>query len=231
MADDKPSRRLIFPRWANLLLPLLVVTAVGAPAYLGLLVPFALSPTTLNVGYQPTQPVPYSHELHVNQLGMDCRYCHTTVDQAAFAAIPPTQTCMNCHHAIRKDSPRLQPVRESFQTGKPIAWVKVHDLPDYVYFNHSVHVNSGVSCVECHGRVDRMDERGVHTVQNMSMSWCLDCHRNPEPRLRPRNEVFNLAWTPANGQTQAQFARDQDLLKKYNIPSTRNLTDCSTCHR
>jgi len=214
-----------------LLLPLVVVTAVGGPAYLGLLVPFALSPTTLNVGYQPAQPVPYSHELHVNQLGMDCRYCHNTVDQAAFAAIPPTQTCMNCHHAIRKDSEKLQRVRESFQTGKPVAWVKVHDLPDYVYFNHSVHVNSGVSCVECHGRVDRMNEQGVHTVRNMSMSWCLDCHRDPEPRLRPRSEVFNLGWTPANGQTQAQFARDQDLLKKHNIPPTRKLTDCSTCHR
>ena len=231
MADSAPSHHFVFPRWATLLLPLIVIVAVGVPVYLGLLIPFGLSPTTLNVGYQPRQPVPYSHELHVNQLGMDCRYCHTTVDRSAFAAIPPTQTCMNCHHAIRKNSAKLKPVRDSYRTGKPIAWVKVNDLPDYVYFNHSVHVNAGVSCVECHGRVDRMDETGVRTVQNMSMSWCLSCHRNPGPHLRPRKEVFNLAWAPLNGQTQAQFSHDQKLMKKYDIPSTRSLTDCSTCHR
>jgi hypothetical protein len=235
MADQDQSnnqgRRFLFPRWSNLLLPALVVGAIGGPAYLGLLVPLALSPTTLNVGYRPEQPVDYSHQLHVSELGIDCRYCHSTVEEAAFAAIPPTSTCMNCHQAIRSDSAKLLPVRESYETGEPIPWVKVHDLPDYAYFNHSVHVKAGVSCVECHGRVDKMDEQGVYTVENLSMSWCLECHRNPEPHLRPREFVTQLDWTPPGGMSQLEFARQENLMEKHDIPSRERLTDCSTCHR
>ncbi len=136
-----------------------------------------------DVGYAPEQPVPYSHALHAGQLGIDCRYCHNTVETAAHAAVPPTQTCMNCHAAIRKESEKLIPVRASYATGMPIPWVRVHDLPDYVYFNHSAHVRRGVGCVSCHGRVDTMEV--VYQAEPLSMGWCLDCHRNPERHLRP----------------------------------------------
>lgn len=282
VADKDPSQKhFVFPKWANLLLPLIVINAVGAPLYLHVLVPLAASPTTLNVGYQPNQPVPYSHDVHVGQLGMDCRYCHSSVENADFAAIPPTESCMNCHHAIHKGSDKLLPVFRSYypyldaktgkptpdkalgdgtpnpinpDAGKPVLWVKVHDLPDYAYFNHSVHLAGGVSCVECHGRVDRMGEDGVYTVENLSMSWCLECHRNTERVLRPRDEVFNLAWGDELSQEQVdalnalqieglQLAVGDRLSPAqrkligeahqgvYHVPSARNLTDCSTCHR
>ena len=257
MADATPSRQPVFPKWSNLLLPALVVAALGTPAYLGILGPLLLSPTTVNVGYQPVQPVEYSHDLHAGQLGIDCRYCHTSVESSGFAAIPPTSTCMNCHHAIRTDSPKVAPILASYESGKPIEWVKVHDLPDYAYFNHSVHVNAGVSCVECHGRVDRMDAKGVSTVENLSMSWCLECHRNPEANLRPRSEVTNLAWGVKLTSKDIDLIADIDgvdvdrigleagkpltesqkkkigaiLAKQHHIKSARQLTDCSTCHR
>jgi len=240
MAADKQAGHFVFPKWSNLLLPALIVAAVGAPPYLGILVPLVGSPTTLNVGYQPEQPVPYSHELHSGQLGIDCRYCHTTVEDAAHAAIPPTETCMNCHHAILKNSDKLKLVRESYaagdgsggeRAGMPIPWVKVHDLADYSYFDHAPHVNAGVSCVECHGRVDRMGEEGVWQVENLSMSWCIECHRNPEPHLRPRDEVTNLVWAPTEHESQAAYARHEELLKLRDIPAHQVLTDCSTCHR
>ncbi len=231
MASDNGSSRehFVFPKWANLLLPLIIIGAVGTMPYMHALVPLVASPTTLNVGYQPVQPVPYSHELHVDELGIDCRYCHTSVESAAFAAIPPTATCMNCHHAIQNDSEKIAPIIESYETGKPIEWVKVHDLPDYVYFNHAVHVSgAGVSCVECHGRVDKMGEAGVHTVENLSMSWCIECHRNAAPNLRPRDLVYDLAWQrPADADSDY----GKKLAELHNVPSSRNLTDCSTCHR
>ena len=148
---------MTFPKWSNkLALGLLVLLATG-PVYLGLLLAYGANPTTLNVGYAPTQPVPYSHALHVGKLGMDCRYCHNTVEKSGMAALPPTETCMNCHTAILPNSAKLAPVRESYTSGMPIPWVKVHDIADYVYFNHSAHVNAGVGCVECHGRVDQME--------------------------------------------------------------------------
>jgi hypothetical protein len=170
----------------------------------------------------PEQPVPYSHALHVGQLGMDCRYCHTTVETAAFAALPPTQTCMNCHLQIRAESPKLLAVRESHASGLPVRWVKVHDLPDYVYFDHSAHVARGVGCVECHGRVDRMEV--VSQVEPMSMAWCLDCHRDPDRHLRPVEFVTRLDWVPPGDPAVLGRA----LREENNInPST----DCSTCHR
>jgi len=173
------------------------------------------------VGYQPKQPLPYSHAVHAGKLGIDCRYCHTTVETAAAAALPPTQTCMNCHATILADSEKLLPVRESYATGMPVEWIRVHDLPDYVYFNHSAHVRRGVGCVSCHGRVDRMEE--VYQAETLSMGWCLACHRAPEQHLRPVELVTAMSW-----QTEDPLKTGAELRQKYNIhPST----DCSTCHR
>ncbi len=204
-----------------------VPLALGGGMYTAVLAVYALNPVTTDVGYAPVQPVEYSHALHAGDLGIDCRYCHTSVENAGFAAIPPTQTCMNCHSHIFTDSEKLEVVFASQETGLPIEWVKVHDLPDYAYFNHAAHINKGVSCVECHGRVDKMEI--VAQVETLSMGWCLDCHRNPGPRLRPPEQVTNLDWHPPVGEErQAQIA---ELLERYEIKSPRQLTDCSTCHR
>ena len=146
----------------------------------------------MSVGYAPTQPVPYSHALHAGKLGIDCRYCHNTVEKTAFASLPATQTCMNCHTKIRTDSEFLKPVRDSWATGEPIKWIKIHNLANYVYFNHSAHVSHGVGCVECHGRIDRMDI--VFQAAPLSMGWCLDCHRAPESHLRPKDQITNMDW-------------------------------------
>lgn len=212
----------VFPRWANNTKKLAGLLAGVAPLYVVGLFWYGASPWTMNVGYQPEQPVPYSHALHAGELGIDCRYCHNTVESAAFAAVPPTETCMNCHKSVWTKSPRLLPVRESAATGQPVEWVKVHDLPDYVYFNHSAHVSRGVGCVSCHGRVDQMVE--VSQMEPLSMGWCLDCHRAPEKNLRPPEEVTNMAWT-APGDPVAYGRR---LREKYNLNPP---TDCSTCHR
>jgi hypothetical protein len=170
------------------------------------------------------QPVPFSHKHHVSGLGIDCRYCHTAVEQSAFAGIPSTSTCMNCHSQIWTNSPMLEPVRESYRTGQPLRWNRVHNLAEFVYFNHGIHVNKGVGCATCHGPVDQMPL--VSQENSLLMEWCLDCHRNPEQYLRPREEVFNMAWTaPAN---QSEFG--MELVRKYNI-RTEQLTDCSVCHR
>ena len=239
MAERQHTNRYIFPRWANYLLPLLVIVTIGGAPYVTVLVNYGLSAKTLNVGYEPSQPVPYSHELHVGQLGIDCRYCHTTVFDEAFAAIPPTSTCINCHsnqmgvNGVKKKSPKLVDVYESYATGLPVEWVKVHNLPDYVYFNHAAHVNKGVSCVSCHGRVDKMPV--VRTVEPLSMGWCLECHRSPEKHLRPVEEVTNLGWKPSMlaGETQeeAQLRVGTELKAKYEIHNKAYMTSCSTCHR
>ncbi len=211
-----------FPKWTNSLRPALAVGLVGIPLYLILLVGYGTSAKTTAVGYMPTQPVPYSHALHAGLLGMDCRYCHTTVEEAAHAAVPPTQTCMNCHQKIRAQSPKLLPVRESFATGFPIGWIRVHDLPDFVYFNHSAHVRRGIGCVSCHGRVDKMEV--VSQEQPLTMGWCLNCHRHPEQFLRPVEFVTKLDWVP----NEDQLTMGRRLKEQYNInPST----DCWTCHR
>jgi len=195
--DAKPSgsrRAPLFPAWTDHLLKLLGTGAAFSGVYVVVLATFGISPWAIDVGYMPEQPLPYSHTIHAGQLGLDCRYCHNTVEHAGFAAIPPTQTCMNCHDKIRpNDARNLGPVLASYQSGEPIEWIKVHNLPDYVYFNHSAHVTRGVSCVSCHGRVDRMDE--VYQAMPLSMAWCLDCHRDPAPNIRPvdRGEVELLA--------------------------------------
>ena len=169
-----------------------------------------------------TQPVQFSHAHHAGGLGIDCRYCHTTAEVSSFAGIPPTKTCMNCHSQIWADSPYLAIVRESWKNNEPIEWTRVHDLPDFVYFNHSIHVAKGVGCATCHGRVDQMPL--MWNVKSLQMEWCLECHREPERFVRPREEVFNMNWQPPADQ----LALGRELVRKYQI---RKLTDCSICHR
>ncbi|MGH7963771.1 MAG: cytochrome c3 family protein [Candidatus Binatia bacterium] len=171
------------------------------------------------------QPVQFSHEHHVSGLGIDCRYCHTSVEESSFAGIPPTKTCMNCHSQIWADSPYLEPVRESWRTGNPIVWTRVHNLADFVYFNHSIHVQKGIGCVTCHGQVDRMPL--MSQEHSLQMEWCLECHREPERFVRPREHVFRMDWQPSVDQTI--FGRE--LVKEYRIRSAAELTSCSTCHR
>ncbi|MGD0091945.1 MAG: cytochrome c3 family protein [Planctomycetota bacterium] len=222
MMDDKSAGTFVFPKWTNTIRPAVAALMAVAPMYLVLLVWYGASPRTLAVGYAPVQPVPYSHALHAGKLGLDCRYCHSTVERAAFAALPPTQTCMNCHLHILPDSPRLAAVRVSYETGLPLKWIKVHDLPQYVYFNHAAHLNGGVSCVSCHGRIDRMEV--VSQTEPLSMGWCLECHRQPEQHLRPKEFVTKLGWVSSEDPAQLG-AR----LRKENNINPR--TDCSTCHR
>jgi hypothetical protein len=214
----------IFPRWSNFL-PLKVVIC-GAVLAAGLTagITYYFTPKYTKVGYRPVQPVPFSHEIHANQLGMDCRYCHSFVEVAAHSNVPNTQVCMNCHSQVQKENPKLQPVRDSWKSGQPIPWVQIHKTPDYAYFNHSVHVNRGVSCFSCHGQVNHMTE--VSHAKPHSMAWCLDCHRAPENALRPPEQVFNLDWTPAAGQTQKEIGLE--LKKKWNVNPPLS---CSGCHR
>ena len=171
------------------------------------------------------QPIQFSHAHHAGGMGIDCRYCHTSVETSAFAGIPPTKTCMNCHSQLWNTAPILEPVRASFRDDKPLSWVRVHDLPDFVYFNHGIHVNKGVGCATCHGQVDKMPL--VYQNATLMMNWCLDCHRNPEKYVRPRDQVFNMNWE--------RPADDPDLgarlVKEYKIGTVEQLTSCSTCHR
>ena len=172
-----------------------------------------------------TQPVQFSHAHHVGGMGFDCRYCHTSVEDSSFAGIPPTKTCMNCHAQLFVDSPYLEPVRASFRTGRPLSWVRVNDLPDFVYFNHGIHVAKGVGCATCHGPVDRMPL--MYKAETLQMEWCLGCHRQPERYLRPREEVFNMNYEPPADQ----IALGRRLVQAYKVPSVAQLTSCSTCHR
>jgi hypothetical protein len=175
-------------------------------------------------GVARDQPVPFSHRHHAGELGIDCRYCHAFVERSAIAGIPPTKTCMNCHSQIWVDSPMLEPVRASFRTDKSIEWIKVHDLPDFVYFNHSIHVRQGIGCVSCHGRVDRMNV--MWQESSLQMEWCLNCHRHPEQYVRPRDQVFNMDWQPPTDQ----LTLGRQLVKAYKI-QVQQLTNCSICHR
>ncbi|QDU76721.1 hypothetical protein Pan97_37760 [Bremerella volcania] len=233
--------RFLFPRWVNKFVPLMFGVVLVGAAYGGSVLFVTTSPEILNRGYRPEQPVPFSHKLHAGRLKMDCRYCHNTVEKASHAAVPPTETCGNCHSgadssgatkyaAVHATSVALEPVRESLATGESIDWTRVHNLPDFVYFNHSAHVTQGVSCVECHGRVDKMDV--VQVVEPISMSWCLECHRDPDTHIRPADEVTNLAWgTEAGGNAMSDEEKrllGKQLREELNInPST----NCSTCHR
>ncbi len=178
----------------------------------------------LNLDVPLDQPVQFSHKHHVKEDGIDCRYCHTSVEKSSFAGIPPTDTCMTCHSQIWTNSPLLAPVRESFRTGRSLVWRRVHDLPDFVYFNHSIHINKGISCVSCHGRVDTMPI--TRKVQTLSMRWCLDCHRNPQKNIRPRDKVFDLGWTP----TENQQEMGERLVVEYHVMNRFQMSNCSTCH-
>ncbi len=171
------------------------------------------------------QPVPFSHKHHVADAGIDCRYCHTSVEDSAFAGIPPTRTCMNCHSLLFANSPFLEPVRASYRTGAPIEWNRVHKLADYVYFDHSIHIAKGVGCATCHGQVDQMPL--VRQVATLQMEWCIDCHRQPEKYLRPKDQVFNMAYQAPPDQ----IALGLKLKQEYHIRSAQELTSCSTCHR
>ena len=168
------------------------------------------------------QPIQFSHERHVAGNGIDCRYCHTSVEESSFAGIPPTKTCMNCHSEIFSGSPYLEPVRQIFRSDRSIEWTRVHDLPDFVYFNHSIHVNKGVGCTTCHGQVDRMPL--IWQEKSLQMEWCIDCHRNPEQYVRPRSAVFSVDYTAPSNQLEL----GRQLVAQYNI---QKLTSCSTCHR
>jgi len=214
----------IFPRWSNLLPLKLVVCAAALGAVLTAGCWYYFTPKYTKVGYMPVQPVPFSHDIHVSQLGLDCRYCHSFVEVAAKSNIPNTQTCMNCHTHVQKENPKLQAVHKSWETGNPVEWVQIHKTPDYVYFDHSVHVNRGVSCKSCHGPVNNMAV--VYHNQPMSMAWCLECHRHPENHLRPLNEVFNLDWVPPTGKTQKEIGLQ--LKKEWNVNPPDN---CAACHR
>ncbi len=220
----------IFPKWTNRLPRNIVIAAVllGAGVVAG--ATYYLTPRYARVGYQPQQPVAFPHTVHVTQLGLDCRYCHNAVEKSWYSNIPATSTCMNCHSQVLKDDPRLAVVRDSFASGKPIPWIQIHKMPDYVYFNHSVHVNRGVSCVECHGRIDQMDE--VYHAKPLSMSYCLDCHRNPAKRLRPLEHITELGWEPTASTPREvddkKLAQGKDIMEHWKVQS---LQTCSTCHR
>lgn len=201
----------------------LMATAVTAGVW------YYFTPKYFRVGYQPVQPVAFSHKTHAGQLGIDCRYCHSDVEKSWFSNIPSASTCMNCHSQVLKDDPRLALVRESAATGKPIPWVQIHRVPDFVYFNHAVHVTRGISCVECHGRIDQMDE--VYHAQPLSMSFCLDCHRNPGSKIRPLDKVTDLAWKWSDDPLEAakaQKAHGDMMIKNMKVES---LDNCSACHR
>ena len=176
--------------------------------------------TGAHVAY--VQPVPFSHKHHVAELGIDCRYCHPSVEDSAFAGMPSTKTCMNCHQEIWAGSPVLEPVRHSYRTGESIAWQRVHNLPGFVYFDHSIHVRKGIGCVSCHGRVDEMPL--LYQDKTLLMEWCLECHRNPAEYIRPRREVFSMTWKPSDNPEKLAA----NLIKEYGV---RSLTSCSTCHR
>jgi hypothetical protein len=187
----------------------------------------AINRSSWNTGafVEREQPVQFSHKHHSGDDGIDCRYCHTSVETSASAGMPPTQTCMNCHTQIWADSPYLEPVRESYRTGKPIEWTRVHDLPDFVYFNHSIHVNKGVGCSTCHGNVSQMPL--MYQASSLQMEWCLSCHRQPEKFVREKKDIFKMDWEPPANQAEI----GQQLVKQNKIQDSYVLTSCSTCHR
>jgi hypothetical protein len=215
----------IFRRSTNTLAKFSIVGGgLLAGGLLALAMVIARSPWVNDVGAAKEQVVPFSHKHHVSGLGIDCRYCHISVEQTAFAGIPAVKTCMTCHSQIWTEAPILEPIRESWRTDKAIEWIRIHDLPDFVYFNHSIHVKKGVGCVTCHGRVDQMPL--MWKVNSLDMQWCLECHRQPEKFIRPREYVFRMDWQPPGDQ----LALGESLIKEYHIDKSK-MTNCSICHR
>jgi hypothetical protein len=219
----------IFPRWTNRLPLYFIVGGLLAGTAVVAGVWYYFTPKYTRVGYQPIQPVAFSHTIHVDQMGMDCRYCHHNVERSWFSNLPSSAVCMNCHNQVLLDSPKLALVRDSAATGKPIPWVQIHKTPDYVYFNHSVHVNRGVSCVECHGQINQMDE-AAH-AKPLSMAFCLDCHRNPAARLRPPDKITDLNWKWSDDPKIAADLQKQNGEKFVHDWKVEKLDNCSACHR
>ncbi len=214
----------VFPKWANSVPVKLIIAIILVKTAVVLGVTYYFTPKYTRVGYAPTQPVPFSHALHAGQLEIDCRYCHSFVDRSGHANVPGSNVCMSCHSMVQKDSPLLQVVRDSYESGDPVPWVRIHKAPDYVYFNHAVHVNRGISCIECHGEIQKMEV--VYHAKPLSMAFCLECHRNPEQYIRPPEEVYNLNWQrPTDSESLAElhsFVHDWSV----NPPQS-----CSGCHR
>ena len=220
---------VIFPKWINWL-PL--AAGIGAVLLGGGVtagVTYYFTPKYTRVGYEPVQPVPFSHAVHTGQLGMDCRYCHNGVEKSWFSNLPGASTCMNCHSQVLKDDPRLAIVRESAKNNTPVPWVQIHKTPDYVYFNHAVHVRRGFSCGECHGRIDEMDE--VYHAKALSMSFCLDCHRNPAAHIRPVDKVTDLGWQWSTNDVEAATLQELNGKKFVHDWKVESLQSCSACHR
>ena len=213
----------IFPKWTNKLPSRVILGLIllGAAGTIG--VTYYFTPKYTDVGYMPIQPVYFPHSVHADQLGIDCRYCHNAVEKSWYSNIPGPGVCMNCHNQVLANDPRLAPIRDSATNNTPVPWVQIHKTPDFVYFNHSVHVNRGISCIHCHGEIHKMDE--VRQAKPLSMSFCLDCHRDPAKNIRPPEQVFNLDWQPpkdfANGDGK-KFVHD------WNVHPPQS---CSACHR
>jgi len=213
----------IFHPSANIIARASLVGGILVLAVLGVLLYIVTrAPVMTGVGVAKAQPVPYSHKQHVGGLGLDCRYCHTSVEESNFAMIPPTETCMGCHAQVSVDSVALEPVRASFENNQSLEWIRVHNLADYVYFNHSIHVAKGVGCETCHGRIDQLAV--VAKMETLQMGWCLECHRSPERFVRPRDAVFSMGWQPPPDHDGLQLVTD------YGI-NVEQLADCSICHR
>jgi hypothetical protein len=213
----------IFSRGANTIAPVSIAVAIsllggGILSIMGL----DRSEYITEIGVAKVQPVQFSHRHHAGQLGIHCAYCHSSVEVSSFAGIPPTHTCMSCHSQIWINSPTLEPVRESYRSGRSIEWIRVHDLPDFVYFNHSIHINKGIGCASCHGRVDQMPQ--IYKAESLQMQWCLDCHRQPERHIRPRDKIYDMAYQPPEDQMEL----GRRLVAEYKV---QKLLDCYTCHR
>lgn len=216
----------IFSRSANALARTSLALGLGLVAFLGWLVYTLMSSSWLTKQNEfVEQPLQFSHAHHVGGVGLDCRYCHTSVEKSSFAGIPPTKTCMNCHAQVWLNAQILEPVRASFRNNTNLTWIRVNDLPDFVYFNHQIHVRQGVGCATCHGRVDKMPL--MYQAQPLLMGWCLECHRAPEKFIRPREEVFNMAYEPPANQLEL----GERLKKEYQISGVEHMTSCSVCHR
>ena len=213
----------VFHRSTNMIAKVTILGAVVIVCLVTLLLVVVFRADYLTeVNVVRAQPVPFSHKHHVAGIGIDCRYCHTSVETSSFAGLPPTDTCMSCHSQIWISSPMLEPVRASFRTNTPLRWTRVHDLPDFVYFDHSIHIAKGIGCSTCHGQVDQMPM--MWRENTLLMEWCLGCHREPERYVRPREAVFRMDWTPPPNQLES----GRRLVQLYHI---RTLTDCYTCHR
>jgi hypothetical protein len=216
----------LFPQPMNYLARLTIIsTAFGLPLFAWFCLLYSHSSYGTNAGVMREQPIPFSHQHHVGILGIDCRYCHTSVEKSSFAGLPATEICMNCHSQIWVGSQMLQPVRASYQSNEPLRWHRVYNLPGFVYFNHSIHVHKGIGCSSCHGQIDQMPL--TYQVPTLLMDWCLECHRHPERQIRPRTEVFNMRYLPPDDQDEL----GRQLSKEYTVRQPLEITSCTTCHR